>query len=122
MTLSKLQLKALITESAKEALSESPAVRKNILESRLRLIESEIGIDEAGWIDRARQWVMNKAAGAEQGAKNLGRSALVNPAAMIDNPAQVQKLMASALNSAKQAVTSFKADGLKTSTTINRLQ
>jgi hypothetical protein len=109
--ITKNQLRALVKESTQRALMESPQVRKVVLESRLRLIESEIELDEAGWMERAKNWLTGKA-----------NKVMVNPSQDVDNPDKVARMLNQAVFSAKKAIVSFKADGLKTSTKINALQ
>lgn len=115
-------LKALINEETRTALWESKDVKRVVLESRLRLINEALEINEADWLDRARKWFMNKAYGAEQGAKDLGRKALVNPQAIVDDPRKAMGVVQKSLAGAKKAVASFKQDALRSSTAINKLQ
>lgn len=115
-------LKALINEETRTTLWESKDVQKAVLESRLHLINETLEINEAEWLDRARKWFMNKAFGAERGARELGKKALVNPEAIINDPRKAMGVVQKSLARAKKAVASFKQDALRSSSSINSLQ
>jgi hypothetical protein len=116
-------LKATIQESVRTALVENKNVQRTILESRVALINEMIEINEVEWVDRARKWLKNKAWGAEQGAKDFYRNKVqINPKAIIDDPGNVASLMDTTIAKAKKDVTAFKADALRSSEAINKLQ
>ncbi len=116
-------IKSLVKEGIVKSLCENKNIQKTILESRLSLVSEMIELDEASFIDKARQWFRSKAYGAEQGAKDFyNQNVLVNPEKMTSNPASVEKILRNSIVSAQQEISSFKNDTLKTSTKINNLQ
>lgn len=115
-------LKALISESTKTALWESKDVQRVVLESRLAAIAETLELDETGWLDKARKWVTNKAYGAEQGARELGRKALVNPQGIVNDPRKALVVVQRSIMAARKSVMGFKQDALRSSTAINSLQ
>lgn len=122
MTLRDLQLKALINESAKTALWESSDVKKVVLESRLSQIQEAFELNEADWIDRARNWIRNKVWGAEDSVKQAAKNTLINPEKIIGDEQQAMGVVLKALQTAKKQVGSFKQDALRSSSAINNLQ
>lgn len=116
-------LKATIQESVRTALVENRNVQRVILENRVALINEMIDLDEAEWLKRAGNWIKNKVWGAEQGAKDFYRNKVqVNPRGIIDNPQNVSKLLDTTIAKAKKDVVAFKADALRSSEAINKLQ
>lgn len=110
MTLSNLHLKALIKESTTQALWESSNVRKVVLEGRLRTINETLELDEAGMLDKARQWL----------AKKTGHT--VDPSQVVDDPKKSLGIIVNSIQTAKKGVAAFKQDALRSSSTINSLQ
>lgn len=121
MTLRDLQLKALINESAKTALWESSSVKKVVLESRLVQIKETLDLNEADWIDRARNWLRNKVLGVEDAVKQTAKNTLINPEKIIGDEQQAMGVVLKSLQTAKKRVSTFKQDALRSSSAINNL-
>lgn len=120
--ISEKKLKAAINEGVERALWENKDVQRVVLETRLAQINEALSLDEAEWFKRAKNWLKNKVYGGEMAAKDFVRNkVLVNPN-MIDDPSQVSKSLDKDIAKAMSAVTSFKADALRSSQTINSLQ
>lgn len=123
MTNSTETLKATIQESVKQALVEDVSVRRAILENRVALINEMIDLSEADWMDRARSWIKNKYLGADQAVKDTYRNKVqVNPQQITNDPKRVSGLLDQSLAKTKKEVMAFKADALRSSEAINRLQ
>ncbi len=106
----------------KKRLLESSQVKKTILENRLVRIQETLEINEADWVDRARNWLRGKYYGAHDTVKQAGRDALVNPEKIINDERQALMVVVKALETAKTQVKAFKQDALRSSTTINNLE
>lgn len=99
------QMKTTINEAVKEALWENKNVRKVVLESRLAVVEETLQLDEAGFLDRARNFF-----------SKLGK---VDAAATVDNPKKALALVKGSISKAETALSGFKADTLRSSSNIN---
>lgn len=117
------KLKTAINESIVSVLKENKDVQRVVLENRIKLIEDMIALDELGFLNKAKNYLRNKAWGAEKGAKDwFGKNILVNPSNMMGDPKQVGGLLDKTIANAKKEVTAFKADALRSSEAINKLQ
>lgn len=116
-------LKNVIKEEIRTALWESKDVKRAVLESRLALVTEKLTINEADWVNRATNWIKNKAFGAETNAKNfVGNNVLVNPENVINDPMKAMKVVQKSLAGAKAGVAAFKQDALRSSQVINSLE
>lgn len=116
-------IKTTINESIRDILKENKNVQRTVLENRVKLIEDMIALDELGFLNKAKNYIKNKAWGAEKGAKDwFGKNVLVNPSDMIGDTKQVGGLLDQNIANAKKQVTAFKADALRSSEAINKLQ
>lgn len=117
------QIKQAINESVLSVLKENKDVQRTVLENRVKLIEEMIALDELGFLDKAKNYLRNKAWGAEKSAKDwFGKNVLVNPSDVVGDPQQVGGLLDKTIASAKKDVMAFKADALRSSEHINKLQ
>ena len=116
-------LKATINETVKKTLAENKQVQRVMLESRVALINEMVEINEADWMDRARNYFKNKYLSADQKVKDFyNKNVLVNPQHITSDPGQVTNLLNKQIANTRKQVTNFKADAIRSSTTINNLQ
>lgn len=116
-------IKSFIKEQAFRSLCENAQVRSVVLQDRLKLIKEAIELDEASFVDKARQWLRDKFYKSEKGAKDyVGQNLLVNPEKLTSDSGSVEKILQSAISAAKKETEAFKSSTLNTSTKINNLQ
>ena len=123
-------LGSIIQESVREALMENVNIRKVILENRLTLLNEMIELDEAEWLQKAKDWFHRGRTGAKNaylGASDAASKAyqdnvLVNPEKIISDSGQSVGLVSKAIAKSMADVTAFKADALRSSGNISKLQ
>ena len=113
----------LVKEEVKKALSENSEIKKAVLESRRAVICETLELDEASFIDKARQWFRNKYYSADQKARDAYRNDfLVNPKKIVSNEKAVENILKKSISDTQNQIRNFRASTLKTSNEINKLQ